>query len=91
MGRMPDGMVNSRKENKIMLEKVKEIVAESLNVEESTLSETTSFKEDLGADSLVLFEIVMPFEEAFEEEIPSEDLEQITTVGDVVKYIESHK
>ena len=87
MGRMPDGMVNSRKENKIMLEKVKEIVAESLNVEESTLSETTSFKEDLGADSLDLFEMVMAFEEAFEVEIPSEDLEQITTVGDVVKYI----
>ena len=91
MGRMPDGMVNSRKENKTMLEKVKEIVAESLNVEESTLSETTSFKEDLGADSLDLFEMVMAFEEAFEVEIPSEDLEQITTVGDVVKYIESHK
>ena len=91
MGRMPDGMVNSRKENKIMLEKVKEIVAESLNVEESTLSETTPFKEDLGADSLDLFEMVMAFEEAFEVEIPSEDLEQITTVGDVVKYIESHK
>ena len=91
MGRMPDGMVNSRKEDKIMLEKVKEIVAESLNVEESTLSETTSFKEDLGADSLDLFEMVMAFEEAFEVEIPSEDLEQITTVGDVVKYIESHK
>lgn len=91
MGRMPDGMVNSRKENKIMLEKVKEIVAESLNVEESKLSETTSFKEDLGADSLDLFEMVMAFEEAFEVEIPSEDLEQITTVGDVVKYIESHK
>ena len=91
MGRMPDGMVNSRKENKIMLEKVKENVAESLNVEESTLSETTSFKEDLGADSLDLFEMVMAFEEAFEVEIPSEDLEQITTVGDVVKYIESHK
>ena len=91
MGRMPDGIVYSRKENKIMLEKVKEIVAESLNVEESTLSETTSFKEDLGADSLDLFEMVMAFEEAFEVEIPSEDLEQITTVGDVVKYIESHK
>lgn len=91
MGRMPDRMVNTRKENKIMLEKVKEIVAESLNVEESTLSETTSFKEDLGADSLDLFEMVMAFEEAFEVEIPSEDLEQITTVGDVVKYIESHK
>lgn len=91
MGRMPDGMVNTRKENKIMLEKVKEIVAESLNVEESTLSETTSFKENLGADSLDLFEMVMAFEEAFEVEIPSEDLEQITTVGDVVKCIESHK
>ena len=91
MGRMPDGMVNSRKENKIMLEKVKDIVAESLYVEESTLSETTSFKEDLGADSLDLFEMVMAFEEAFEVEIPSADLEQITTVGDVVKYIESHK
>ena len=74
-----------------MLEKVKEIVAESLNVEESTLSETTSFKEELGADSLDLFEMVMAFEEAFEVEIPSEDLEQITTLGDVVKYIESHK
>ena len=84
-------MVKPRKQNKIMLEKVKEIVAESLNVEESTLSETTSFKEDLGADSLDLFEMVMAFEEAFEVEIPSEDLEQITTVGDVVKYIESHK
>ena len=73
-----------------MLEKVKEIVAESLNVEESTLSETTSFKEDLGADSLDLFEMVMAFEEAFEVEIPSEDLEQITDVGDFVIYIESH-
>ena len=91
MGRMPDGMVNTRKENKIMLEKVKEIVAESLNVEESTLSETTSFKEDLGADSLDLFELVMAFEEAFEIEIPSEDLEEIKTVGDVVSYVESHK
>lgn len=73
------------------LDYLSEIVAESLNVEESTLSETTSFKEDLGADSLDLFEMVMAFEEAFEVEIPSEDLEQITTVGDVVKYIESHK
>ena len=88
MGRMPDGMVNSRKENKIMLEKVKEIVAESLNVEESTLSETTSFKEDLGADSLDLFEMVMAFEEAFNVEIPSEDLESIKTIKDVKEYIE---
>ena len=54
-------------------------------------TEETSFKEDLGADSLDLFEMVMAFEEAFEVEIPSEDLEQIQTVGDVVKYLEAHK
>ena len=73
-----------------MLEKVKEIVAESLNVEESTLSETTSFKEDLGADSLDLFELVMSLEEEFGVEIPSEDLEKIATVGDVVNYLKEH-
>lgn len=71
-----------------MLEKVKEIVAESLNVEESTLSETTSFKEDLGADSLDLFEMVMALEESFNVEIPSEDLEKIKTIKDVKDYIE---
>ena len=91
MGRMPGGMVNSRKENKIMLEKVKEIVAESLNVEESTLSETTSFKEDLGADSLDLFELTMALEDEYGIEIPSEDLEKIVTVGDVVEYVNAHK
>ena len=73
-----------------MLEQIKEIVAESLNVED-TLTTDTSFKEDLGADSLDLFELVMAFEEAFEIEIPSEDLEEIKTVGDVVSYVESHK
>ena len=70
-----------------MLEQIKEIVAESLNVEADTLTTDTSFKEDLGADSLDLFELVM----AFEIEIPSEDLEEIKTVGDVVSYVESHK
>lgn len=74
-----------------MLEKIKEITADSLGADVNTLTAETSFKEDLGADSLDLFEMVMAFEEAFEVEIPSEDLEQITTVGDVVKYIESHK
>ena len=70
-----------------MLEKVKEIVAESLNVEESTLSETTSFKEDLGADSLDLFEMVMALEEEYGKEIPTEDLEKLTTIGEVVEYL----
>ena len=74
-----------------MLEKIKEIAADSLGADVNTMTAETSFKEDLGADSLDLFEMVMAFEEAFEVEIPSEDLEQITTVGDVVKYIESHK
>ena len=67
MGRMPDGMVNSRKENKIMLEKVK-IMLKVIKRRESTLSETTSFKEDLGADSLDLFEMVIAFEKLFEVE-----------------------
>lgn len=74
-----------------MLEKIKEITAESLGADAETITEETSFKEDLGADSLDLFEMVMAFEEAFEVEIPSEDLEQIQTVGDVVKYLEAHK
>lgn len=74
-----------------MLEKIKEITAESLGADAGTITKETSFKEDLGADSLDLFEMVMAFEEAFEVEIPSEDLEQIQTVGDVVKYLEAHK
>ena len=88
--------VQNRIENKLMLtptdkKKIKEITAESLGADAGTITEETSFKEDLGADSLDLFEMVMAFEEAFEVEIPSEDLEQIQTVGDVVKYLEAHK
>lgn len=74
-----------------MLERVKEIVAESLGAEINTLTEETSFKEDLAADSLDLFEVVMAFEEEFNVEIPTEDLEKIGTIGDVVKYLEAHK
>lgn len=74
-----------------MLEKIKSIVAEALGAEEDTLSEATSFKEDLGADSLDLFEMVMTFEDEFGVEIPAEELEQIVTIGDVVKYLEEHK
>lgn len=74
-----------------MLEKIKEIVADSLGVDAETITEETSFKEDLGADSLDLFELVMALEEEYDVEIPTEDLEQIATVGDVISYIESHK
>ena len=74
-----------------MLEKVKEITAEALGVETETLTAETSFKEDLGADSLELFEMVMMFEEEFGQEIPSEDLEKLTTIGAVVEYLEAAK
>lgn len=74
-----------------MLEKIKEIVADKLGVEADSITETSSFKEDLKADSLDLFEMVMALEDAFEIEIPSEDLEQLGTVADVIHYIESHR
>jgi acyl carrier protein len=74
-----------------MLEKVINVVAESLGMEESEIKAESSFKDDLNADSLDLFEMVMALEEEFGVEIPNEDLEGITTVDDVVKYIEAHK
>lgn len=74
-----------------MLEKIKEMIADSLGVDAGTITEESSFKDDLGADSLDLFELVMALEEGYDVEIPTEDLESIATVGDVVKYIESHQ
>lgn len=74
-----------------MLEKVKGTVAESLGADINTITEETSFKDDLGADSLDLFEMVMSLEESCGVEIPTEDLEQMKTVGDVVKYLEDHQ
>ena len=74
-----------------MLDKIKEMVAENLGVDAPTITEESSFKDDLGADSLDLFELVMALEEEFGIEIPTEDLEQIATVGDVIKYINDHK
>lgn len=72
-----------------MLEKVKEIIQEQLNLDGVEITEDSSFKDDLGADSLDLFELVMAFEEVYGIEIPSEDLEQLTTVGAVMEYIKS--
>ena len=72
-----------------MLERVKEIIEEQLNLDGVEITEETSFKEDLGADSLDLFELVMAFEEEYGVEIPSEDLEKITTVGAVVDYMKA--
>lgn len=72
-----------------MFEKMKEIVAEQLNVEAGEITETSSFKDDLGADSLDLFQLVMALEEEYNVEIPSEDLESLTTVGGVMEYLKN--
>lgn len=71
--------------------KIKTIIAERLSVDESKVTENASFIEDLGADSLDTVELIMQLEEAFDIQIPDEDAEKIATVGDAVKYIESHK
>ena len=71
-----------------MLEKMKEIIAEQLSVDAESITEASSFKDDLGADSLDLFELVMAFEEEYGVSIPSEKLENMATVGDVIRYIQ---
>ena len=72
-----------------MLEKMKQMVADQLNVDAAEITAETSFKDDLGADSLDLFELVMALEEEYNVEIPSEDLEKITTVGAVMDYLKN--
>lgn len=76
-----------RKDIEMMLEKMKKIIADQLNVEESEVQLSSNFKEDLGADSLDLFELVMALEEEYDVEIPAEDLNQMETVEDVIKYL----
>ncbi len=71
-----------------MLEKMKEMIADQLSVDADEITEATSFKDDLGADSLDLFELVMALEDEYSVEIPTEDLQQIVTVGDVIKYLQ---
>lgn len=72
-----------------MFERVVEIVKEQLNLEDAEIKMETSFKDDLDVDSLDLFELVMALEEEYDIEIPSEDLEQITTVGAIVEYLKN--
>ena len=72
-----------------MLEKVKETVAEALGADIDTITAETSFKEDLGADSLDVFQIIMGIEEEFDIEISNEDAEKIVTVGDAVEQIKN--
>ena len=77
------------KEIKDMLEKMREIIAEQLNCDGETIGLDTSFKDDLGADSLDLFELVMPLEEEYGLEIPAEELSDVETVGDIIEYLKN--
>jgi acyl carrier protein len=74
-----------------VLARITKIVVDRLGVEESEVKEQASFKEDLGADSLDVVELVMELEDEFDLEISDEDAEKIATVGDVVNYIKNNQ
>ena len=74
-----------------MFEKVRELVAAQLGIDEAVIKPESNFKEDLKADSLDLFELVMSLEDECSVTIPSEELEKILTVQDVVDYIEANQ
>ncbi len=71
--------------------KVVEIIKDRLNVDAKDITDASSFANDLGADSLDTVELIMEFEKEFDLQIPDEDAEKISTVGDAIKYIEEHK
>lgn len=69
-----------------MLEKMKQMLADQLGCDADTITEDTSFQDDLGADSLDLFEMVLGIEEEYGVEMPTEELTQLKTVGDVLAF-----
>ncbi|MBU3144481.1 MAG: acyl carrier protein [Clostridium sp.] len=73
----------------MVFEKVKNVIVEQLGIDEVEVTMEANFADDLGVDSLEIFEIVMSLEEAFEIEIPNEDIENIKDVKGIVKYIEA--
>ncbi len=72
-----------------MLEKIKNILSEKLGIDADGISLETRFKEDLGADSLDLFELVTDLEDEYHIEVPAEKLEELTTIGKVIDYLRS--
>ena len=74
-----------------MVERIREIASENLNMERETVTATAKFKEDLEIDSLDLFELALALEEEYNIEIPAEALENLTCIEDVAKYIEEHR
>lgn len=73
----------------MVFDKIKDIIVEQLDVEEDAVTMEASITEDFGADSLDVVDLVMSIEESFDVEIPDEEVENIKTVGDIVKYIEN--
>jgi len=69
------------------MDRIKKIITDQLGVDESKITENSSFIDDLGADSLDIVELIMAFEEEFDIEIPDEDAEKMKTIGDAVKYL----
>jgi acyl carrier protein len=84
------GFIMAGEGKKEMAEKVKQIISEQLGVDESEVTPSASFVDDLGADSLDQVELVMALEEAFGVEIPDEDAEKIRTVQDAIDYVDKH-
>ena len=74
----------------MIFDKVKSIIADQLDVEEEKITQNSNIQDDLGADSLDIVDLVMSFEEEFDIEIPDDQVENIKTVGDIVKYIEEN-
>ena len=72
-----------------MLEEMRKMIAEQLSCDENEITADTSFKDDLGADSLDLFELVMALEDEYNIEIPAEELNDLATVGDVIEYMKT--
>ena len=81
--------MENEEETHTLLDKMKEMIAEQLNEDAEAVLAESSFKEDLGADSLDLFELVMALEDEYSVEIPSEDLEKLTTVSAVMDYLKA--
>lgn len=75
----------------MVFEKVREILVDQLDVEEDAVTMDANIQNDLGADSLDIVDLVMSLEEEFDCEIPDEEIENIKTVGDIVKYIEDRQ
>ncbi len=74
----------------MIFEKVRKIICEQFDLDEDSVTADTLLEEDLEADSLDLVDLVMSFEDEFQIEVPDEEIENIKTVGDIVKYIEEH-